>query len=316
MARRRFARFAGVALVALCVLVLAGSSAAQTNLAPTELPLPGSQFQGGDGNQYNAPGLIDWQGLEANGEVGHTSDPQHPDNIFAGGAKELDPDGWGLTTQNNGSTPASGNILDFYYSVDHPPGGDTFLHLAFTREASNGTVYVTFELNQDSTLWRNRTGAMIPCRKTGDILIQFEPHGLGATIDVDRWVTDTTSVASGCAKTGHLVSAKLSPIVVQGAFNALPIINYLPGFYGPTIPSGNFGEAAINLSAVLSELGNPCGNFASIWMHSRSSSSSASAQLKDYVAPADIDVHTCKASPTLTSQAAGPINQFGHLRRP
>ena len=315
-ARGRLAKLVVAALVLLFTLALVQSSAAQTNVTPTSQPLAGSQFQGGDGNQVDDSGFIDWQGFWADGLVDHTSDPQNPDNVFAGGSKELEPDGWGLTTQNGGSTPASGNILDFYHAVDQPPGGDVFLYLAFTRQASNGTVYATFEIDQDARLWTNSKGARIPCRTTGDILIEFEPHGNGGTIEVDRWVTDTTDAATGCAKTGHLVSANLSSSVVQASFNAATIANYMPGYYGATIPTGNFGEAAINLSAALSDLGHPCGEFASTWMYSRSSSSSASAAMKDYVLPSPIDVHTCKASPTLVSQASGPVNRRLRQVRP
>jgi hypothetical protein len=76
-------------------LIGAWTALARSVVTPTTPnPLPGSQFQGGDGNQDNAPGLIDWQGLQADGRVGHTSDPQANDDIFAGGTKELEPGGW------------------------------------------------------------------------------------------------------------------------------------------------------------------------------------------------------------------------------
>ena len=82
-------------------LVGAWNAIAQSVVTPTTPnPLPGSQFQGGDGNQGDAPGLIDWEGLQASGRFGHTSDPQANDDIFAGGDKELEPGGWGLTTSH------------------------------------------------------------------------------------------------------------------------------------------------------------------------------------------------------------------------
>lgn len=112
------------------------------------------------------------------------------------------------------------------------------------------------------------------------------------------WVTDTT-LPNGCANTGHLVAASnLTPNVdVQASFNNdSAIANYLSGFFGATIPQLQFGEAAINLSTVLGDLGNPCGAFHSTWMHSRASLSDSS-QLKDFVAPQPFHVSTCKASP-------------------
>ena len=112
-------------------LVGAWNAIAQSVVTPTTSnPLPGSQFQGGDGNQGDAPGLIDWEERQASGRFGHTSDPQANDDIFAGGDKELEPGGWGLTTSHGGASPPSDNILDTYRAVDHPPGGDVFLYLA------------------------------------------------------------------------------------------------------------------------------------------------------------------------------------------
>jgi hypothetical protein len=293
------------------LLVGAWTAFAQSVVTPTTPdPLPGSEFQGGDGDQSVAPGLIDWQGLQASGRVGHTADPQTDDDIFAGGSKELEPGGWGLTSKNGGAAPPEDNILDTYRALDHPPGGDAFLYLAFTREAGSGTTFVTFELNQDARVWRNSGGDLLPCRTTGDILISFNEHGDGADVQVERWVTDS-SLSNRCASTGHLVAASnLTPNVdVQGSFNNdSSIANYLPGFVGATIPRLQFGEAAINLSAVLGDLGHPCGSFHSTWMHSRASLSDTS-QLKDFVAPKPFDARTCKASPVLTSSASGRVNR-------
>ena len=303
------------ALMTLVVVCLCGGGAlaalARTRqLSSTADPLPGSQFQGGDGNQDDAAGLIDWQGLQADGRVSHTSDPQANDNIFTGGSEELKPDGWGITTHDGGATPASANILDSYRAIDQSPGGATFLDLAFTREASNGTIFVTFELNQDARTWKNAQGATIPCRTTGDLLVSFDDHGDTADVGIDRWVTDTANTATGCAKTGHLVSSGLTPNVdVQASFNDLSAItNYLPGFYTTTIPELRFGEAAINLSTVLAGLGQPCTAFVSTWMHSRSSLSDTS-DMKDYVAPQPFRVRPCKASPDLSTSASGSVNR-------
>lgn len=305
----------GVAVVAAALLISLGRAAA-IDVTTTTLPLAGSQFQGADGNQDNAPGLIDWQGLRADGRVRHTADPNASDDIFSGGSKEDAPDHWGFTTHKDGSSPSSGNILDSYGATDRGTGGDAFLYLAFTREASNGTVFVTFELNQEERLWTNSKGERVPCRTTGDILISFEPHGSGATVQVERWVTDSKS-SSGCAESGHLVNATnlQEGVDVQGSFNngSAAIPNYLPGSYSATIPELRFGEAAINLSRVLAGFGHGCPAFASTWMHSRSSSSSENAELKDYVAPSPFAVHPCKATPALSSSTGGTLRR--HARR-
>jgi hypothetical protein len=224
-------RLAVVLLAAAMALVLGRAGALAIDVPSTTQPLPGSQFQGGDGNEDNAPGLIDWQGLEADGRVAHTVDPNGKDDIFAGGAEEDFPNLWGLTTQNGGSKPSSGNIFDSYQALDRNAQGDLFLYLAFTREASDGTVFATFELNQDDRMWTNAAGESIPCRTTGDILITFDPHGSGESVEIQRWVTDSKA-PNGCAKSGHLVSADnlTANVDVQGAFNtaAPQIANFLP----------------------------------------------------------------------------------------
>jgi hypothetical protein len=304
-----------VALVAGAVLIAAWTASAAI-LQTTDQPLPGSQFQGADGNQDDVAGLIDWQGLQASGRVQHTSDPNAQDDVFTGGDKELVPNDWGLTTQNDGATPGSANIFDAYRSTERAPDGDAFLYLGFTREAANGTVFGTFELNQDARLWTNSTGTKIPCRTTGDILITFDPHGNDAEVLVERWVTDHVSSTPPCAKDGHLDSATFSSSEVQASFNndTAAIRNFLPGHY-PTgagaIDQRKFGEAGINLTQVLDGIGHPCGVFASTWMHSRASSASDSAQLKDFVAPEPFRVLACKATPRLTSSASGTVSRRG-----
>jgi len=295
----------------LCLSGLGGGTALGLETVVTQTPLPGSQFQGGDGNQDDAPslGYIDWQGLQLDGRVEHVSDPNARDDIFGGGSKELEPGQWTLTTTNGGASPGSANILDTYASLERPPGGSLFAYLAFARFASTGTIYLTFELNQDPRSWTNPRGATIPCRTTNDILISYEPHGSERTIvKAGRWVT-TQAAANGCALTGRIEETDLSPEVAQAAFNGTSDINnYLPGFYpigSATLPLLRFGEAAINLSSVVAGLGQPCLTFFSTWAHSRSSSQSETSNLVDYVAPHPLRLDTCPGEPALSSVALG-----------
>jgi hypothetical protein len=292
-----------------------GVSALAVTVKSTPDPLPGSSFQGADGNQAipspNPDRVTDWQGLQADGRVHHTVDPDQPDGIFAGGSKELEPGGWGLTTQNNGASPKGSNIADLYSAFDPPPpaGGDAFLYLAFVREATSGSQSLSLELNQDATLWRNSSGTRIPCRKTGDILISYLEHGNSGTVEVDRWVTDTADAATGCAKTGQLDSTPgLTPDVdLEASWNDAAITNYLPGFFGlgsDTIGALQFGEAAIDVSAWLASLGKPCGVIASAWAHSRASDE-LDSDMKDYVSPSTLRL--TKACSDLSSSASGVV---------
>ena len=69
--------------------------------------------------------------------------------------------------------------------------------------AGSGTSYLTFELNRDDRLWDNGR-ARVPCRRDGDLLITFQPHGNDVTLSVQSWKTDSTDPSTGCAKTGSL----------------------------------------------------------------------------------------------------------------
>src|SRR5215210_736752 len=164
-----------VALTASAALALAAP------LAPTSAPLPGSGFQGGDGNQASEAGFTDWDALQAAGRVGDNPDPNVRDSAFGGGTKEGDPAHWTLTTEAGGVTPGKSNILDAWSAVDQP-GGKTFLYLAFTRAAPTGDTFLTFELNRDRRLWTNAAGEKVPCRREGDILVSYEISGNTAEV--------------------------------------------------------------------------------------------------------------------------------------
>lgn len=285
----------GVALAAL-----AASAARGATLTSSTLPLAGSGFQGGDGNQDDQSPYLDWQGSQAAGRVVHSADPNAADSAFAGGAKENKPGAWDLTTESGGVNPGKDNILDAWSVVDQP-GAKTFLYLAFTRQEANGTTFVTFELNQDARLWNNGR-ARVPCRRTGDVLIVFAAHGNGMDVVLQRWVTQATDAATGCATTGSLDEVASVPAGdAQGGVNPGPIVNRLPGFYAAsgTIPdAGQFGEAALNLGALIAAaFDDGCFAFGSVWMHSRSSTSESS-QMQDYVAPRKLAVRTCAAAGT------------------
>src|SRR5262245_5351964 len=151
-----------------CGLLLT-SLATATPLPRSDASLPGSLFQGADGNQDDALPLLDWQAREAAGRVIHNPDPNDEDNAFTGGDKENEPDLWSFRTEPDGVDPGKDNILDAWSSFD-PQFGDAFLYEGFTRKGALGTTFATFELNHDPRLWNNGQ-ADIPCRHTGDILV-------------------------------------------------------------------------------------------------------------------------------------------------
>jgi hypothetical protein len=292
-------RSLGALALSLSALALAAGPASATVLPPTTDPLPGSSFQGADGNQDDAsPTLRDWQALQAAGVVQHSPDPNAQDDAFTGGSKENNPGEWDLTVEAGGVNPPKDNIRDAWSAV-RQPDGNTFLYLGFTREAAEGTAYLAFELNHDERLWDNGR-ARIPCRRTGDVLVSYQPQGNGVNVILQRWITESTDPATGCARTGRLDDFNgLEPNVdAQGAINASAITSRLPGAYSTTVPAERFGETGLNLASLLEEaFGDDCLSFRSVWMHSRSSDSENS-NMQDYVAPQPLDVRTCSASGT------------------
>ncbi len=120
------------------------------------------------------------------------------------------------------------------------------------------------------------------------------------TFVIRRWTTTAADPDRGCARRGRFdESTRLkSNVDAQGAVNVTPITSRLPGAYTGSVPIRRFGEASLDLAALL-EAGfdEECMAFTSVWMHSRSSIADSS-NLQDYVAPRRLDVRTCSASGT------------------
>jgi hypothetical protein len=297
MVARSYGATVTAAVVLAAALVAGALPAAAVTLPPTSTPLSGSSFQGGYGNQADEAPYTDWAGLNAIGRVGHVDDPNANDDVFRGGSKEDNPADWSFGTEAGGSTPGGTNIRDAWGSIDQS-GGKTFLYLASARHSDTGTSFLIFELNRDSRLWNNGH-TRIPCRREGDILITYQPHGNNETeVIVQRWHTLQTDSSSGCARTGTLVAATLQANVdAQGAFNSAAIANLLPGSMRSLAPR-LFMETAIDLGKVAAEaFHDPCLAYTAVWMHSRSSISETSS-LQDVVWPQPVDLRTCAAAGT------------------
>ena len=88
-----------IAVLGALTLVAVGAGTAQAQTLPSgPAPLQGSNFQGGDGNQDNAPPLVDWQGLQASpGRVVHNPDGGLQ---FGPGDKEDKPGEWTLIPEH------------------------------------------------------------------------------------------------------------------------------------------------------------------------------------------------------------------------
>jgi hypothetical protein len=118
-------------------------------------------------------------------------------------ARRTSPANGSFTTESNGVDPAKANLLDGWSSVEQP-GDGTFLQLAFTRAAADGTTYLAFELNRTRGSGDNGR-ALVPCRRAGDVLVAFEAQGNRLDVVLQRWVTQPTGPRTGCARppAGH-----------------------------------------------------------------------------------------------------------------
>ncbi|MDQ5807791.1 MAG: carboxypeptidase regulatory-like domain-containing protein, partial [Actinomycetota bacterium] len=273
------------AVTLLAVLALAPPAAGA--------PLPGSVFDSGDGNQDGVG--LDWQGAVTAGAVKESPDAN--DDCFVGGVKELTPNQWAFNRSAGGCTPGKSN-LRVAFANPESAAATTFGHFAFFRNDTTGNSFLTFELNQAAASWTNATRTAIPCRSTGDLLLSFEVGGSSLQTSLYRWTGDGTGPAS-CPNgaNGTFTGSGVIPAGrFQGAMNPGAIANYVnPAAYGATFPGNAFGEAAIDLPAVLQSMGaSPCFGFLQMQVHSRSSSSISSAMI-DYTSPVPVNVQSCAA---------------------
>jgi hypothetical protein len=251
------------------------------------------------GTLANVACTSDWKSLNSAGSVTLTADDNTHDTGFVGGNKEQQPGSWAFNTSSGGVTPAKSNVLAAWSALE-PTRSTSWLYLAFKRSGTTGNSFIAFELNQSSATWVNTVGTTIPCRTDGDLLVSFST-GNPVQLELYRWVGTPGSGGIGCPNGGSgtfVDSGPLSAPNASGAMNfSSAITNYLqPGSYGSTFSTMAFGEAKINLPAVLSSLGaSPCTSFVSMQVQSRSSSSISSA-LIDYGGPQPVSVQSCAVS--------------------
>ena len=312
--RRRLCLAAlGVALLA--TLLLATSASAT--------PLLGSNFDSQDGDQLPtalAPVVKDWQSVAPADLLTVNVDPlrvdttvipnKRYDGCFIGGVKEDSPNDWAFNETEDGCTPGKSDLLGMWSHAELTPA-NSFLHAAFIRRAPSGNTFITFELNRVGASWTNGAGASIPCRSDGDLLLSYEVGGSSVSVSIYRWTGDGTGPA-GCPN-GANGTFTSSSALNNGSINAATITNYLspatitsllgklPG--DTTVEANLFGEAQIDISAMLASMGiGGCYSYVSAQAHSRSSSSISSA-LIDFVPPTPTAVANCAVAGTVYSDA-------------
>jgi hypothetical protein len=279
------------------VLVLAA-------IVPSLATLGGSTFESADGNLAAAGGL-DWnQAITAaninSGAASKQTDltSSSQDNAFGQGAKEDTPS----PTRVSGSIPPNKSDLSrFYTYTDKGSNDHTFLYLAWERTNVLGTANMDFELNQSRTLGAN--GAT-PIRTAGDLLVtyDFANGGSRPTLGLLTWLTaGNGDSVSDCFSANALPcwGARLdldASNAAEGAINTGSVQDTIAPNAPRTLAANTFGEAGIDLTVALPDVFGPnptaCESFGSAFLKSRSSTS-FTAEMKDFIAPANIAVSNC-----------------------
>jgi Prealbumin-like fold domain len=255
-------------LAAAAVIFVAGSSA---NLA-------GSTFEGNDGNLVvNTAGNHDWDNAP-NLSVGVDLPTGQTDNAFGDGTHEAETSVSVVT----GSIPNSKADLARFGVASEFVGGSNYLYLAWSRENASGSVNYDFEINQKTQPDLTTAGSKTLVRTAGDLLISYAFQGNSLTPDLTLRTWNGTAWGAAQPLSGSS----------EGAGNSAPVSDTLGGNPAVIRPSGQFGEAAINLTAAGVFPPGTCEAFGSAYVKSRSSQAFTS-EIKDFIAPIAVNISNC-----------------------
>lgn len=313
--RNRNRQVAFISLVATAALLFVVT-------APTRADLNTSVFNAGNGETWNDPtnpyydaSWMDWEDMKASVTVQGDIPNRAADDAFGQGSKEDNP----TVTVTDGSIPPNkSDLTNFYFATQRVESettwAHTYLYLAWTRTNVLGSANMDFELNQVPPDL-SQTGTVTLQRTAGDMLItyDFDKGGNYPSVAALFWVTTGTTgrcyaanrlpcwgdriplLAGGTEYESDYAEAGINQ---QAFFDNVRTLNAPGSSDGAARPALTFGELAIDLSLVLpSAFGeNPtkCTGLSSVFLKSRSSSS-FTAELKDFIAPQAISFSNCGA---------------------
>jgi Prealbumin-like fold domain len=269
-----------------------------------EVSLAGSNFEiDTDANLVvDDAGSLDWANVS---EVRKDDKPTgQTDDSFGQGTKEDTP----VPTIVDGSIPNNkSDLLNFGVYQETTAAGRNFMHLFWHRvQEPNGTTNMDFEFNQSSTLSSN---GVTPVRTAGDLLIQYDlsQGGTSPTLWLSRWVaTGPKSLCNTANSTPcwgvrvNLTSAGIATGSINSSAIAAADADGLGG-----VSARTFGEASVDLDAILSGGGaTGCVAFGSGYLKSRASDSFP-AELKDFIAPAPVNINLCGSVKIIKTDDAG-----------
>jgi hypothetical protein len=308
-------------LLIAATLVLAFTSAsAQVGRTPLAYAatctgaLSGSNFQSANGDLTPNPATCeDWNAPGSAAPVNHQNDlpSGSTDNAFGQGAKEDNT----CNAVVFGSIPPNKSDLTRFYQAHERTGtgasATDFLYLAWERANVLGNANMDFEFNQSKTLCPN---GVVPIKTAGDVLITFDFGGSGnPDIGELRWVTSGATSQCFAGSTlpcwGNRVDLTASGDA-NGAVNSGTVVDSVES-PSLSLPAGTFGETGINLTLAQLFPPNACVNFGSVHLSSRSSSSFTS-EIKDFIAPLQINLSNCGTITVIKQTSPRGLNQaFG-----
>jgi hypothetical protein len=255
-----------------------------------EVTLPGSNFEiDTDANlKVDDPApSIDWASVTETRKPDKASGSG--DDSFGQGTKEDTP----VPTVVSGSIPPNKSDLKTFGVYLESNANGNFLNLYWNRvQDPTGTTNMDFEFNQSKTLSAN---GVTPVRTAGDVLIQYDlaNGGTNPELFVSRWVTSGAGSQCEASNSTPCWSARTNLTDAgdaTGSINTTPIPAADSDGLG-AMSARTFGEAQIDFDALTGGAGS-CVSFGSAYLKSRSSDSFTAA-LKDFIAPATLDLPKC-----------------------
>jgi hypothetical protein len=239
--------------------------------------LPGSTFEGNDGN-FVPNGGTDWTSPPPNFVNGPDTPSGQQDTAFGQGTSENDVD----VTVVRGSIPNNkADLANFLAANEQGANGHTYLYLGWTRANQGGTTNFDFEINKLAQPDLTTPGPKTLVRSTGDLLVNYLFQGqIGndtPQIQIRRW-------------TGSAWSAPVQGVVAEAAISTASQANPF-GTPNP-VPTGQFGETSIDLTASGIIPAGVCEGFSSAYVKTRASTS-FNSEVKDLVPPQHVNISTC-----------------------
>ena len=325
----------GTAVTTVALLVAALSLSA----APARANLPGSNFEGNDGNLViDTAGNMDWNGFTSsqsplqwstgtapyrqaattvNGWTYHgfeDAQKSGSDTQFAGGVKQDD----NCPSTNTSSSPNKDDLIRTYIA-NKTINDHVFVALAWVRiklNTTNSSTHVGFEFNQGAVPCG--VGSNLVQRTPGDMLIVYDFTGGSGVPDITlrRWVTSGACDISSDSAPCWGVSQDLSALgFAEAKVNtSRTVTDQLTPPNPPataatssTLGVDQFGEAAIDLSAAGVFPSTSCLFFGKAQAVSRSSGNSGNAAMEDLVGPGPVSITNCATKTfTLTFDSSSP----------